>query len=56
MLLLLLSATASSGQRAITLFPLVILTGMIERFWSMEEEDGTASSISTLAATLLMAA
>ncbi len=54
MLLILIGATGGSGSRTITLFPLVILTGMIERFWSMEEE-GSASSIGTLAATLFMA-
>jgi hypothetical protein len=36
----------------ISLFPLVILTGMIERFWTLEEEDGTRASFRTLANTL----
>ena len=31
-----------SATRYISLFPLVILTGMIERFWTLESEDGTA--------------
>ena len=55
LLLVLLFALSGSGPRAITLFPLVILTGMIERFWSMEEEDGTTSSLTTLATTLALA-
>ncbi len=40
----------------ISLFPMVILTGMIERFWTLETEDGTASSFKTLLSTVLIAA
>lgn len=43
------------ATRYIALFPLVILTGMIERFWTLEEEDGTAASLRTLLATLAVA-
>ena len=43
------------ATRYISLFPMVILTGMIERFWMLEAEDGTASSFRTLLATLLIA-
>src|SRR5262249_14944376 len=32
------------ATRYIALFPMVILTGMIERFWTLEVEDGTAAS------------
>jgi hypothetical protein len=39
----------------IPFFPLVILTGMIERFWTLETEDSTASSFKTLASTLFIA-
>ena len=39
----------------ISLFPLVILTGMIERFWTLEAEDGTSASFRTLLATLAVA-
>jgi hypothetical protein len=52
-------AANSHGLEAshyITLFPMVILTGMIERFWTLEVEDGTASSFKTLFATLFIAA
>ncbi|MCS6850686.1 MAG: lasso peptide biosynthesis protein [Gemmataceae bacterium] len=42
--------------RYISLFPLIILTGMIERFWTLEAEDGTASSFRTLLSTVVMAA
>jgi hypothetical protein len=34
------------------LFPMVILTGMIERFWTLEEEDGTGASFRTLVSTI----
>src|SRR5207249_7512400 len=40
----------------LTLFPMVILTGMIERFWTLEVEDGTASSFKTLFGTMIIAA
>jgi hypothetical protein len=36
----------------IPFFPMVILTGMIERFWTLETEDSTSSSFKTLACTL----
>ncbi|HMF11638.1 MAG TPA: 7TM domain-containing protein, partial [Gemmataceae bacterium] len=36
----------------IPFFPMVILTGMIERFWTLETEDSTATSLKTLACTL----
>jgi hypothetical protein len=35
---------------------MVILTGMIERFWTLEVEDGTASSFRTLLGTIVIAA
>jgi hypothetical protein len=41
--------------RYFSLFPLVILTGMIERFWTLESEDGTTSSFRTLLGTMLIA-
>ena len=36
----------------IPFFPMVILTGMIERFWTLETEDSTSSSFKTLLSTL----
>jgi hypothetical protein len=39
-----------------SLFPMVILTGMIERFWTLEVEDGTTSSFRTLLGTIVIAA
>jgi uncharacterized protein with transglutaminase domain len=39
----------------ISLFPLVILTGMVERFWTLEIEDSTAASFRTLFSTMLIA-
>jgi hypothetical protein len=40
------------ATRYISLFPMVILTGMIERFWTLETEDGTVASFKTLLITL----
>ena len=44
------------ATRYVAIFPIVILTGMIERFWTLETEDGTASSFRVLANTLVIAA
>jgi hypothetical protein len=41
-----------AGAGVVTLLPLVILTGMIERFWTMEEEDGSAAAFRTQLTTL----
>jgi hypothetical protein len=41
--------------RYISLFPVVILTGMVERFWTLETEDSTAASFRTLFQTMLIA-
>ena len=40
------------ATRYISLFPMVILTGMIERFWTLEVEDSTGSSFRTLLYTM----
>jgi hypothetical protein len=40
--------------RYISLFPVVILTGMVERFWTLETEDSTTASFKTLAQTMLI--
>ncbi|MCC6420196.1 MAG: hypothetical protein IT429_18330 [Gemmataceae bacterium] len=42
--------------RYFSLFPMVILVAMIERFWTLETEDGTSSSFRTLFGTMLIAA
>ncbi len=39
----------------VSLFPLVILTHMVERFWTVEAEDGPWSSFKTLVGTLFVA-
>lgn len=44
-----------AATRYVSLFPMVILTGMIERFWTQETEDGTWSSFKVLLSTLLIA-
>jgi hypothetical protein len=41
--------------RYISLFPVVILTGMVERFWTLETEDSTSASFKTLFQTMLIA-
>src|SRR5437773_9083068 len=45
-----------SATRYVSLFPMVILTGMIERFWTLETEDSTSSSFKTLLTTMFIAA
>jgi hypothetical protein len=40
----------------LSLFPLIILTNMVERFWTVEAEDGSWASFKTLSGTLLVAA
>lgn len=44
-----------SATRYVSLFPIVILTGMIERFWTLETEDGTGSSFRALVNTMVIA-
>jgi hypothetical protein len=41
--------------RIISLFPMVILTGMVERFWTLETEDSTMASFKTLLQTMFIA-
>jgi hypothetical protein len=57
--LLVLIAVAShygiTATHVIALFPLVILTHLVERFWTVETEDGTPASFRTLAGTMLVA-
>jgi hypothetical protein len=52
-------AVASRCDLAVTkyvsLFPVIILTGMVERFWLLEADDGTGASFRTLANTVLIA-
>jgi hypothetical protein len=45
----------ASPTRYISLFPLVILTGMVERFWTLETEDSMAASFKTLLQTMFIA-
>jgi hypothetical protein len=40
----------------LALFPLIILTHMVERFWTVEAEDGWWASLKTLAGTLAVSA
>ncbi len=43
-----------AATRFISLFPMIILTGMVERFWTLETEDGTVASFRTLFNTLFL--
>jgi hypothetical protein len=43
------------ATKYVSLFPMVILTGMIERFWTLETEDGASSSFKTLLGTMVIA-
>jgi hypothetical protein len=58
-LLIVVVAVASHKNIAathyISLFPLVILTHLVERFWTVEAEDGTTSSFKTLIGTMAVA-
>ena len=45
----------ATPTRYVSLFPLVILTGMVERFWTLETEDSTAASFKTLLQTMFIA-
>jgi hypothetical protein len=45
----------ASTARYISLFPMVILTGMVERFWTLETEDSMAASFRTLVQTMFIA-
>jgi hypothetical protein len=45
----------ATTTRYISLFPMVILTGMVERFWTLETEDSMAASFRTLFQTMFIA-
>jgi hypothetical protein len=44
------------ATRYVALFPIVILTGMVERFWTLETEDSAVSSFKTLLGTIIISA
>lgn len=46
---------ATTARGYIALLPLIILTHMIERFWTVETEDGPAESFRTLLGTVVVA-
>lgn len=53
-LLVMLSLSSHYGLGAsqyLAIYPLVILTHLVERFWTMEAEDGTVASFKTLLGT-----
>jgi hypothetical protein len=52
LLVFIFAGCGGAGPSSIVLLPLVILTGMIERYWSMEQEEGSASSLRRLLTTL----
>jgi 7 transmembrane helices usually fused to an inactive transglutaminase/Transglutaminase-like superfamily len=58
MMLVLIVAASQFGFAAthfVSLFPLVILTHLVERFWTIEAEDGSLSSFKTLLGTMVVA-
>jgi hypothetical protein len=44
----------ATTTRYISLFPMVILTGMVERFWTLETEDSMTASFRTLLQTMFI--
>lgn len=52
--LLILSHFGIFLTQYVALFPMIILTHMVERFWTLEAEDGTAAAFRTLGGTLLV--
>lgn len=57
-LILVVSIASRQGlavTQFISLFPLVILTHLVERFWTVEAEDGTAAAFRTLLGTMFVA-
>jgi transglutaminase-like putative cysteine protease len=52
---MLLGPYAGATHGYIALLPLIILTHMVERFWTVETEDGTAASFRTLLGTVVVA-
>ncbi len=57
-LLLVILVASGSGVTItgyVALFPLIILTHMVERFWTVEAEDGVRSSLKTLLGTVVVA-
>ncbi len=53
--LMLLGPSAGAAHGYVALLPLIILTHMVERFWTVEAEDGTVASFKTLGWTVLVA-
>jgi hypothetical protein len=53
--MMLLGPYAGATHGYLGLLPLVILTHMVERFWTVETEDGTAASFKTLLGTVVVA-
>lgn len=53
-LIVLSNQYGAATTRYVSLFPLVILTGMVERFWTLENEDSTFASFKTLGMTMLI--
>ncbi|HEX5268908.1 MAG TPA: 7TM domain-containing protein [Gemmataceae bacterium] len=53
--LALLGPEAGATRGYVALLPLIILTHMVERFWTVETEDGTGASFKTLLGTVVVA-
>jgi hypothetical protein len=53
--LMVLGQSAKAAHGYVALLPLIILTHMVERFWTVEAEDGTAGAFKTLLWTVVVA-
>ncbi len=54
LLVVLASQLGVASTQYVALFPLVILTHLVERFWTVEAEDGTGSSFKRLLGTAVV--
>jgi hypothetical protein len=54
--ILVASAYGLGAHNFIKLLPLIIITHMIERFWTVDEEDGTRAAFQTLLGTVVVVA
>ncbi len=54
LLIVLSNLYGATTTRYVSLFPIVILTGMVERFWTLENEDSVFASFRTLGMTMLI--
>jgi hypothetical protein len=54
-LIVVASRSGVAVTQHVSLFPIIVLAGMVERFWLLEAGDGTAASFRTLVGTVAIA-